>query len=55
MSKEKKKARLTLIRIHRDAVYEVEFDKYLKGDCSAEHLKERARKVKESGRKRKHV
>jgi len=40
-----KKARVTLLRIHRLLEFQQAFDEYLAGRCPAAHVTERARKM----------
>ena len=39
------RARLTLLRVHRLLEFEKAFDAYLRGECTAAYLSERARKM----------
>ena len=41
--------RLGMIRMHRLAMFQLAFEKYLDGECSSEYLEERVRKCLEVG------
>ena len=44
-----KRARLTLLRMHRLLEFQTAFDDYLAGRCSASHVSMRAKKMLDAG------
>jgi hypothetical protein len=43
------KKRLTIIRLHRLLEFEKSFDKYLRGECTAAYVRNRAKKMLQAG------